>query len=93
MQDVGNVQGFHLEILLLAIGFSGIILFGATQMSTKELKTMSPMEAFRYEMVDESQYEGKENSRFLKKNVIAKLAIRNVLRCRKTYILTVFFLG
>lgn len=92
MQDVGNVQGFHLEILLLAIGLSGIILFGATQMSTKELKTMSPMEAFRYEMVDESQYEGKGNSRFLKKNVIAKLAIRNVLRCRKTYILTVFSL-
>lgn len=92
MQDVGNVQGFHLEILLLAIGLSGIILFGATQMSTKELKTMSPMEAFRYEMVDESQYEGKGNFRFLKKNVIAKLAIRNVLRCRKTYILTVFSL-
>lgn len=86
MQSLENVELFHPWLLVFSILFIGVVVIWAVGLSGRQLKRMHPIEALRFEEVDECDA---DQSKIKTKNILWNLAVKNTHRNKKKFVLTV----
>ena len=86
MQSLENVELFHPWLLVFSILFIGVVVIWAVGLSGRQLKRIHPIEALRFEEVDECDA---DQSKIKTKNILWNLAVKNTQRNKKKFVLTV----
>lgn len=89
-----NIKVFYPEVLAIAVIFTGLALFAATGLVIKKLKRLSPLEAMKFEETDSSYGREKMKNKKRKNGTsIGRMAVRNVMRSKRKFMVTVISLA